>query len=42
MLESGKTPAQAIPNAKYRILEGQQHEVKPEAIAPALIEFFEA
>jgi pimeloyl-ACP methyl ester carboxylesterase len=41
MLQAGKTLAKAIPHAQYRVLEGQTHEVKPEAIAPALIEFFE-
>jgi pimeloyl-ACP methyl ester carboxylesterase len=32
--------AKAIPNARYRILEGQSHEVAAEAIAPVLEEFF--
>jgi pimeloyl-ACP methyl ester carboxylesterase len=32
--------ANAIPNAQHRTLEGQTHEVAPEALAPALIEFF--
>jgi pimeloyl-ACP methyl ester carboxylesterase len=32
--------AQTIPGAKRRTLEGQQHDVAPEAIAPVLIEFF--
>lgn len=30
----------ALPNAQHRTLEGQTHEVEPEAIAPALVEFF--
>lgn len=34
--------AHAIPNAERRTLQGQAHEVKPEAIAPVLIEFFNA
>ena len=42
MLESGKTLAKAIPNAQYRVLEGQKHEVTPEALAPVLVEFFES
>jgi pimeloyl-ACP methyl ester carboxylesterase len=42
MLQSGKTLAKAIPNAQYRVLEGQTHEVKPEALAPVLVEFFES
>jgi pimeloyl-ACP methyl ester carboxylesterase len=32
--------AKAIPNAQHRTLEGQTHEVAPEALAPVLIEFF--
>jgi pimeloyl-ACP methyl ester carboxylesterase len=34
--------ANAIPNAQHRSLEGQSHEVDPEALAPVLIEFFKA
>lgn len=34
--------AQAIPGAQHRALEGQTHEVAPEAIAPVLVEFFKA
>lgn len=34
--------ANAIPNAQHRTLEGQTHEVAAEALAPALIEFFQA
>jgi pimeloyl-ACP methyl ester carboxylesterase len=34
--------AKAMPNAQHRTLEGQTHEVAPEAIAPVLVEFFEA
>jgi pimeloyl-ACP methyl ester carboxylesterase len=29
-----------LPNAKHRILEGQDHAVRPEALAPVLVEFF--
>ena len=32
--------AKAIPHAQHRTLEGQTHEVTPEALAPVLIEFF--
>jgi hypothetical protein len=32
--------AKAIPHAQHRTLEGQTHEVAPEAIAPVLVEFF--
>ncbi len=34
--------AEAIPNAQYRTLEGQTHEVAPEALAPVLAAFFAA
>ncbi len=34
--------AKAIPNAQHRTLEGQTHEVAAEALAPALVEFFES
>jgi pimeloyl-ACP methyl ester carboxylesterase len=32
--------AKAMPHAQHRILAGQTHEVKAEAIAPVLVEFF--
>jgi len=32
--------AAVLPNAKYRTLEGQTHMLKPQAVAPVLIEFF--
>jgi pimeloyl-ACP methyl ester carboxylesterase len=32
--------AHALPNAKLRTLEGQTHDVAPEALAPVLMEFF--
>lgn len=34
--------AKAIPNVQHRTLEGQTHEVEPDALAPALIQFFES
>ena len=34
--------ADALPNATYRTLPGQNHMVKPQAIAPVLTEFFDA
>jgi pimeloyl-ACP methyl ester carboxylesterase len=34
--------ANAIPSAQHRTLEGQTHEVSPEALAPVLVEFFSA
>jgi pimeloyl-ACP methyl ester carboxylesterase len=40
MLETAKKLAKVIPNAKLRTLEGQDHNVAPEAVAPVLLEFF--
>jgi hypothetical protein len=37
---TAKALAKAIPNAQYRVIEGQGHDVAAEAIAPTLIEFF--
>jgi pimeloyl-ACP methyl ester carboxylesterase len=34
--------ANAIPSAQHRTLEGQTHEVMPEALAPVLVEFFQS
>jgi hypothetical protein len=34
--------AATIPNARRRTLAGQQHNVDPAAIAPALVEFFKS
>ena len=34
--------ASAMPNGEHRTLEGQTHEVAAEALAPVLIEFFQA
>ena len=39
--DAALTLAKAIPNAQHRTLEGQTHEVTPEALAPVLIKFFE-
>lgn len=41
MHETAVALAKAIPNARHCTLEGQTHEVAPEALAPALVEFFE-
>jgi pimeloyl-ACP methyl ester carboxylesterase len=38
--EGGTLFAQALPNAQTKTLEGQEHNVAPEAIAPVLKEFF--
>jgi pimeloyl-ACP methyl ester carboxylesterase len=37
---SAKALAEAIPNAQHLTLQGQTHEVDPEAIAPVLVNFF--
>lgn len=34
--------AKAMPNAQYRVLKGQTHEVAPQALSPVLTEFFGA
>jgi pimeloyl-ACP methyl ester carboxylesterase len=40
MGNAGTTVAGAIPGAVHRVLEGQAHNVAPEAIVPELLEFF--
>ncbi len=50
VMDGGKSPvwmrhatqalAAMLPSAEYRTLEGQTHMLKPEAIAPVLVEFF--
>jgi pimeloyl-ACP methyl ester carboxylesterase len=40
--DAAVTLAKAILNAQYRTLEGQTHEVNPEALAPVLVEFFKS
>ena len=42
MKETARTLSQVIPAAKLRTLEGQAHDVQPEALAPVLVEFFAA
>jgi pimeloyl-ACP methyl ester carboxylesterase len=42
MRTSADRIAQAIPKAQRRTIDGQGHNVSPEAIAPVLIEFFSA
>jgi pimeloyl-ACP methyl ester carboxylesterase len=41
MRETAEVLAGALPNGQTRVLEGQEHNVAPDAIAPALKEFFE-
>ena len=42
MQASDKALADALPNGEYRALEGQTHQVAPEALAPVLEQFFTA
>ena len=42
MQSTARTLADAIPGARLRVLDGQTHQVEPEALAPALVEFFES
>ena len=40
MHDTARTLSQVIPQAEFRFLEGQTHEVSPVALAPVLVEFF--
>ena len=40
MHNAAQAVANALPNAQRRTLEGQTHDVAPEALAPVLVEFF--
>ncbi len=40
MLDTAKTLAKAIPQARQRTLEGQRHDVDLNVLAPELVEFF--
>jgi pimeloyl-ACP methyl ester carboxylesterase len=40
MHNAAQALALALPNAQHRTLEGQTHDVAPEALAPVLVEFF--
>ena len=42
MHNAAQAVAHAIPNAKLCTLEGQTHDVAPQALAPVLVEFFQA
>jgi pimeloyl-ACP methyl ester carboxylesterase len=42
MLETAETLRKAIPIAKRRTLDGQTHDVEPQALAPVLVAFFVA
>src|SRR5918997_1966188 len=39
MTDVGRLLAQAMPNGRHRVLEGQEHVVPPEVLAPVLSEF---
>ena len=40
--QAAKATADALPTAKHRTLDGQTHDVAPEALAPVLVEFLRA
>ena len=42
MPDAARVLSQAIPQGQLRTLAGQTHEVKPDALAPVLVEFFAA
>jgi hypothetical protein len=41
MRNGNRALANILPNAQYRTIEGQTHNVKPKAPAPVLVEFFQ-
>jgi len=42
LLQAARETAEAFPTARHRSLPGQTHDVRPEALAPVLIEFLRA
>jgi len=40
MIEVGRRLADAMPNGRHRVLEGQEHAVPPEVLVPVLEDFF--
>lgn len=40
MMDVGRQIAAALPNSRHRVLEGHDHVVPPEVLAPVLAEFF--
>lgn len=40
--QAAKATAEALPTAEHRTLDGQTHDVAPDALAPVLVEFFGA
>lgn len=41
MTDVGRRLANAMPNGRHRVLEGQEHVVPPEVLVPVLAEFFD-
>jgi hypothetical protein len=39
MIDVTRQLAEAVPNSQYRVMEGQEHVVPPELLAPVLTEF---
>ena len=40
MIDVGRWLADVMPDGQHRVLEGQEHVVPPEVLAPVLAEFF--
>src|SRR5215211_5057400 len=40
MIDVGRRLAEAMPDGRHRVLEGQEHSVPPEVLVPVLAEFF--
>ena len=40
MIDVGRQVTDAMPNGRHRVLEGQEHVVPPELLAPVLSGFF--
>ncbi|MEZ4671101.1 MAG: alpha/beta hydrolase [Anaerolineae bacterium] len=40
MSQTANVLAQIMPDARHHVIEGQEHNIAPEALAPVLIEFF--
>ena len=40
--KAAETVARIVPNAQHRTLDGQTHNVSPQVLTPALVEFFAA
>jgi pimeloyl-ACP methyl ester carboxylesterase len=40
MIDVGRQVADTLPNGRHGVLEGQDHVVAPELLAPVLAEFF--